>query len=157
MLTFELDAPQRLLLDTHIWIWASGNAGGPSRFGAWIGEKIDKAAREHRLHVCACSVWEIALKSERGELRIAGDLKEWVRGQIQHPGVRLLGLSADLLVDSTRLPPWIRRTDGRPHRDPNDRFLVTAARRRNAVLVTCDELILDYAAQGHLRACDARR
>jgi PIN domain nuclease of toxin-antitoxin system len=51
---------------------------------------------------------------------------------------------------------WIRRADGRPHRDPNDRFIVATARRRNAVLVTCDGPVLDYADEGHLTALDAR-
>jgi PIN domain nuclease of toxin-antitoxin system len=55
------------------------------------------------------------------------------------------------------LPPWNRSADGKPHKDPNDRFLVATARRKNAALVTCDQIILDYARTGHLLACDARR
>jgi PIN domain nuclease of toxin-antitoxin system len=61
-----------------------------------------------------------------------------------------------LAIETTTLPPWIRRRDRRPHRDPVDRFLVTTARRKNAILVSCDEAILDYASEDHVMALDAR-
>jgi PIN domain nuclease of toxin-antitoxin system len=64
-------------------------------------------------------------------------------------------IDSRLSIDSTSLPPWLRRSDKREHRDPADRFIVAAARRLNAILLTCDEEILHYASQGHLAAFDA--
>jgi PIN domain nuclease of toxin-antitoxin system len=41
---------------------------------------------------------------------------------------------------------------GRLHDDPIDRILVATARREGLTLITRDRAILDYAAQGHVRA-----
>ncbi len=154
MLTSRLTASDRLVMDTHVWVWVSGEAAGPARLDPAVLPPIEDAARHRRLFVSAASVWEIALKAQRGQGLITGDMDTWVRDQRQYPGVRVLSLDARLAMDSTRLPPWLRR-DGQPHRDPNDRFIVATARRLNAVLLTCDEEILRYARQGHVRAYDA--
>lgn len=156
MLTSSLAASDRLVMDTHVWVWVSGESGGPGQLDAAILPAIEAAARDRWLFVSAASVWEVASKAERGQALIAGDLETWVRDQRQYPGVRVLPLDARLSIDSTRLPPWTRARDGREHRDPNDRFIVATTRRLNAVLLTCDEEIHQYARQGHVRVYDAR-
>jgi PIN domain nuclease of toxin-antitoxin system len=155
MLISELADTDRLLLDTHIWVWASGESGGPTQIRAAALPAIERAARSRRLFVSSASVWEIALKAERSKALVSGDLRAWVRDQREYPGVRVLSLDSRIVVDVTLLPLWIRRRDSKEHRDPADRFLVTTARRLNGVLLTCDEEILVYAEQGHLRAYDA--
>lgn len=156
MLTSSLTPGDRLVMDTHVWVWVSGEAGGPGRLNPAVLPPIEAAARDRRLFASAASVWEVALKAERGQALIAGDLDTWVRDQRRYPGVRLLSLDARTMMDSTRLPPWLRARDGQEHRRPNDRFLVATARRLNAVLITCDEEIHHFARQGHVRAYDAR-
>lgn len=156
MLISEIAEADLLILDTHVWVWASGEAGGPAQLKAASLPAIEQAARARRLFVSAASVWEIALKAERGLALISGDLHAWVREQRQYPGVRLVAIGARLAIDSTSLPRWIRRGDGRDHRDPCDRFIVTSARRLNGVVVTCDEEIVAYAEQGHVKAYEAR-
>ncbi len=96
------------------------------------------------------------MKAERGQALISGDLHAWVRDQRSHPGVRIVPIGPRLAVDCTTLPRWMRQRDGREHRDRCDRFIVTTARRRNGIVLTCDEEILAYAAQGHVKAYDAR-
>lgn len=152
MLISELVAADRLVLDTHVWVWASGEAGGPAQLRSELVPAIETAARARRLFTCAASAWEIALKAERGLILVAGDLRAWVRGQRRYPGVRILPIDSRLGIDCTVLPAWIRRRDGHVHRDPCDRLIVTTTRRLSAVLVTCDEEILAYAEQGHVRA-----
>lgn len=156
MLTSDLDGPAPLILDTHIWVWASGGRGAASRFKKAAAHSIEQAAGERRLIASAASVWEIALKIQKGELLISGDLRSWVRDQVRYPGIRIIPMNSSLAIDATSLPEWVRKNDGRPHKDPADRFIVSEARRRSAVLVTCDTLILDYARKGHLIAFDAR-
>jgi PIN domain nuclease of toxin-antitoxin system len=156
MLTSSLSASDRLVLDTHMWVWASGESGGPVQFASALVPPIEAAARARQLFVSATSVWEIALKEQRRRGLIRGDLNSWVRDQRQYPGVRVLAIDSRLAIASTRLPPWIRKRDGQEHRDPGDRFIVATARRLNAVLITCDEEILEYAGQGNLRGFDAR-
>lgn len=156
MLTSDLGGPAPLVLDTHIWVWGSGGRNAASRFKKAAAGAIKQAARERRLITSAASVWEIALKIQKGELLISGDLRSWVRDQVRYPGIRIIPMDSSLAIDATSLPEWVRKNDGRPHKDPADRFIVSEARRRNAVLVTCDTLILDYARKGHLIAFDAR-
>ena len=129
---------------------------GPSQLGQAALPVIERAACSRRLFVLAASVWEIALKAERRKAVVSGDLHAWIRDQRRSPGVRVLSIGARIAVDCTRLPLCTRRRDGQPHRDPSDRFIVSTARTLNGVLVTCDDEILAYAEQGHVRACDAR-
>ena len=156
MLTSSIARSDRVVLDTHAWVWISGEAGGPSQLCSAVAEPIEQAARTRRLFVCSASVWEIALKAARAQAIVSGDLDAWVRDQQHFPGVRVLPVDSRLAIDCTRLPVWMRKRDGLEHGDPNDRFIVAAARRLNGVLVTCDGEILEYARQGHVRAFDAR-
>ena len=154
MLTSDLAAPARVLIDTHIWVWAA--AGEVTRFSAAVARDIERAAVERRLFVSATSVWEIALKVQAGALELTSELRAWVREQQREPGIRVWPLSPAVLVNSVQLPAWTRERDSRPHRDPCDRFLVATARARHAVLVTSDSEILAFARSGHVTACDAR-
>lgn len=156
MLISDLSEVDRLVLDTHVWVWASGEAGGPSRLKAASLPAIERAARSRRLFVSAASVWEIALKAERGQALVSGELHSWVRDQREYPGVRVLSMDTRVTIDCTRLPRWIRTRDGKEHRDPGDRFIVSTARRINGILITCDEEVIEYATRGHVRAYDAR-
>ncbi|HEX8209739.1 MAG TPA: type II toxin-antitoxin system VapC family toxin [Longimicrobium sp.] len=155
MLISELTDTDRLVLDTHIWVWASGESGGTGQVSEAALVAIEEAAERRHLFVSVASVWEMALKAERGRALVAGDLRTWVQDQRRYPGVRVMPVDSRLSIDSTILPLWLRRSDKREHRDPADRFIVAAARRLNAILLTCDEEILHYASQGHVAAYEA--
>lgn len=153
MLTSDLSGPTPLLMDTHIWVWASSGSGP---FKKTAAKAIEIAATERRLFVSAASVWEIALKVKKGDMLVSGDLRAWLRDQRRYPGVRVAPIGGNLALESTFLPEWTRKSDKRPHKDPGDRFIVAEARRRNAVLITCDTLMIDYARKGHVVVFDAR-
>ncbi len=97
-----------------------------------------------------------ALRIQKGELLISGDLRACLRDQRRYPGVRVAPITGALALESTTLPEWTRKSDKRPHKDPSDRFIVAEARRRNAVLITCDALMIDYARRGNVVVFDAR-
>ena len=61
----------------------------------------------------------------------------------------LAALDPAIAVASTRLP-------GQLHGDPADRLLAATARQLNLALVTADEKLLAYGAQGHLAVISAR-
>ena len=153
MLISELGGDVPLLLDTHIWVRVSAGSGGFKKAAA---KAIEIAAEERRLFVSAASVWEIALKIQNGDMLVSGDLRAWLREQRRHPGVRVSPITGALSIEATALPEWTRKSDKKPHKDPNDRFIVAEARKRNAVLITCDALMIDYARKGHVMAFDAR-
>ncbi|MGH9648044.1 MAG: type II toxin-antitoxin system VapC family toxin, partial [Bryobacteraceae bacterium] len=104
MLISDLSRAQTILLDTHIWVWASGNSGGPARFEAALAPVIEAAALDRRLFISVASVWEIALKAQRGVLLLSSDLRAWVREQRDNRGVRVLPITTSIAIESTQLP-----------------------------------------------------
>ena len=122
-----------ILLDTHIWIW-------------WVTQdaRLPAAARElivdHEadgLGVSIISCWEVAKKVEVGKLVLDRGTREWVAGALNHRGISLIGLTPDVVVESTRLP-------GPFHRDPADQMIVATARVLGIPLLTHDARILAY-------------
>ncbi len=73
----------------------------------------------------------------KGRITLGMDVTEWLSAVLAVPGVTLLPLSAEIALDSTRLP-------GEFHDDPADRMVVATARAENAPLVTADRRILAY-------------
>ncbi len=137
----------RLLLDTHAWIWLA--FGTIDQFHADTLAAIDRASASDTLLVSIVSVWELALLEARQRLRLPMTVDEWVERALDRPDIRLIGLDQPrTVIDSCRLP-------GVFHADPADRLLVATARSANAVLVTRDRKILDYAAEGHVRVLAA--
>ncbi|MDP2313680.1 MAG: type II toxin-antitoxin system VapC family toxin [Pseudomonadota bacterium] len=135
-----------LVLDTHVWIWLVN--GGPERLLEGATDVIRRASVESALAVSAISVWEVAMLESKGRLQLQMECLEWVAESTRRAGLRVLPLSPEIAVASTRLP-------GDPHGDPSDRIIVATARHESAILVTRDRALLGYAAQGYLRAIEA--
>ncbi len=134
------------LLDTHVWIWLVN--GGPEGLLLAATDAIRRASAESALAVSAISVWEVAMLESKGRLQLHMDCIEWVSETTRRAGLRIIPLSPEIAVASTRLP-------GDLHGDPADRIIAATARREGAILVTRDRALLGYAAQGHLRAIEA--
>ncbi|MDZ7779484.1 MAG: type II toxin-antitoxin system VapC family toxin [Gemmatimonadota bacterium] len=133
------------VLDTHVWIWVV--EGDRTALSAPAIEAIERAAQEGMLRVSAISVWEVAMLEAKGRISLSRPLDDWVHAALHVPGVRLLPLSPEIAIGSTRLP-------GAPHGDPADRILMASARHLGGQLATCDRDILDYSAAGHLKVLD---
>lgn len=130
-----------LLLDTHVLIWLVQG----SRLKADAVRQVDKAAQRRDVRVSVVSAWEVGLLAGRRGVDFGPDPKAWFARAVQQPGVRVLGLTAEVAIDASLLP--------RPfHPDPADRLLVATARHHDLTLVTRDRRILAYAEAGHLRA-----
>lgn len=141
------DAGKRpLLLDTHIWIWYV--EGERAQIGRRVESRVESAVQRGDVLVSAISVWELALLESGRRVDLSVEVRTWVARALGFPGVRLKRLSPSIAIESTRLP-------GSLHRDPVDRMLIATARLLGAALVTRDERILEYAAQGHVRVIDA--
>ncbi len=134
-----------LVIDTHVWLWLESD---PGRLGKAARTRIEAAARAGGLWVSVMSVWEIGMLVAKDRIRLAMPLDEWIRQASATPGMQMLGLIPDIALESTRLPDA-------PHGDPVDRILIASARVHNLTLLTADERILAYAAQGHLKALKA--
>jgi PIN domain nuclease of toxin-antitoxin system len=136
------------VLDTHVWIWML--EGVESQLSAATIELIEEAGGRAELAVSAISIWEVAMLEAKGRLTLSRSIDEWVRSAVAAPGLRLAELTPEVLVESTRLP-------GSPHGDPSDRMIVATARVLGGTLVTCDDQVLAYGAEGHVRVWDGRK
>lgn len=123
-----------IVLDTHVWVWwVHGDAQiTPSSQARVIAEfEADTTG------VSAISCWQVSKLVEHNRLELSRPLNEWLNLAPNYPGVRLIELSPEISVASTRLP-------GSFHRDPADRIIVATALLNDCPLVTSDQKIVSY-------------
>ncbi len=120
----------RLLLDTHILLWA---ASEPERLRKTARNLIENPNNE--LVFSAVSLWEIAIKASlgRSDFRIDPAL---FRRSLFDNGYAELVLSGAHAVAIANLPHL--------HRDPFDRMLVAQAMVEGLTLVTTDLIVTKY-------------
>ncbi|MBN1891004.1 MAG: type II toxin-antitoxin system VapC family toxin [Thermoflexales bacterium] len=122
-----------IVLDTHVWVWW---VDGSAR----LTQNQTQHLRAHEadgLGVSVISCWEVAKLVEVGRLALSHSIHDWIDQALAYPGVRLLDLTPQIAIESTRLP-------GTFHRDPADQIIVATARIYDCSLLTADNRILDY-------------
>jgi PIN domain nuclease of toxin-antitoxin system len=118
----------RLLLDTHIFIWACET---PGKLSARIRAAIAEPANDVLLS--AASAWEIAIKTAVGRLRFPLDRMAEI---VNEMGFAPLSMTMQHALEAGALP--------RHHDDPFDRMLIAQARQDGLTLVTLDRQIARY-------------
>ena len=135
-----------LLLDTHAWLWIIG--GMRSRMSAAAWRAIELAAEQQAIALSEISFWEVAVKSSKKKF-LTDDTAAWLKQAAKLPGIGVVHVDRDTLVDSALLDI--------DERDPADRILIATALRYDLRLVTADEMILNYAQRNpRLAVLDAR-
>jgi PIN domain nuclease of toxin-antitoxin system len=135
--------PERLLLDTHVWLWLALGTSG--RIAPASLRALEETGRSSGLMVSIISIWELALLVARERVVLPLPLNDWVGLALSRPEIRLVGLSRpNTVIDSVNLP-------GELHADPADRFLIATARNRRATLATHDDRIIAYGQLGHVK------
>ena len=140
-----MSAGDRLLLDTHIWLWMEG---GRKELKSGVKELIETAARHGDLMVSVIAAWELALLTSKNRLELDMPVRDWISEALTMPGLRLAPMTPDIAVESCFLP-------GDFHNDPADRLIVATARLERATIVTRDARIRDYGRSGHVRVLAA--
>jgi PIN domain nuclease of toxin-antitoxin system len=120
----------KLLLDTHLLLWA---AGDPDRLPAVARELIEN--HDNDLLFSAASLWEVAIKRMLNRPDFLVDPRLLRRGLLDNGYVEL-GLTSEHAVSIDRLPDL--------HKDPFDRILVAQALVEGLSLVTSDEKLSGY-------------
>jgi PIN domain nuclease of toxin-antitoxin system len=120
----------KLLLDTHLLLWA---AGKPNRLSATARKLIDSPANE--LLFSAASVWEVAIKRGLGRSDFQADPRLLRRGLLDN-GYTELPILSDHVVAIESLPAI--------HKDPFDRLLVAQATVEGITLLTVDSILAEY-------------
>ena len=121
----------KLLLDTHILLWA--------RLSPELLPDAARAALEdedNELWYSPISVWEVLLLCEKKRLKIKDDPYRWVERALE--GVHEAPLNVHVAMESRRL--------NLPHKDPGDRFIASTALVYDLVLVTVDQELLGCSA-----------
>jgi PIN domain nuclease of toxin-antitoxin system len=121
----------KLLLDTHVLLWAAGQPEKLSRKTRALLGNPDNA-----LIFSAASLWEICVKRGLGRDDFQVDAHQLRRGLLDNEYSELAVTSAHALALDD-LPPL--------HRDPFDRMLLAQARVEGIVLLTVDAQVLRYA------------
>lgn len=121
----------RLLLDTHIALWAISDDPGLS--GA---ARALITSPENEIFVSSATIWEISIKHSlaRSNMPVSG--REALT-YFQESGYRLLSISPEHAAVVETLPPL--------HADPFDRILVAQALSEPLRLVTHDAQVARYS------------
>lgn len=121
----------RLLLDTHVLLWA---ATAPENLSdeahLWLHDGT------HEVAVSVVTGWEIAIKQSLGKLELAQPAEIWLPRVLRETGLDVLPveLAAALRV---RALPW-------HHRDPFDRLLIGQALESGHAIMTRDAVFERY-------------
>lgn len=120
----------KLLLDTHLLLWA---AGEPKRLSRQARGLIDNPGNE--LFFSPASLWEVVIKRGLRRPDFKVDARVLRRGLLDN-GYGELPIVSDHVVAIDSLPPI--------HKDPFDRVLVAQATVEGITLLTTDSLLSQY-------------
>lgn len=126
----------KLLLDTHLLLWAAG-----------VPERLPDEARalledeDAAPFFSAASLWEVAIKNGLGRADFSVDPRVLRRGLLENGYVEM-AVTGTHAVAVDLLPPI--------HKDPFDRLLIAQARVEGLTLLTADRIVARYP--GPIRA-----
>ena len=120
----------RLLLDTHLLLWAVAMSDHlPSQAQALIEDA------RNQVYCSAASLWEIAIKRGLGREDFQVDPPVLRRGLLENEYGEV-PITSQHAVATIGLPPL--------HKDPFDRILVAQAMVEGITLLTADPLVAQY-------------
>ena len=120
----------KLLLDTHILLWA---ADGSRRLSDTARRLIEDPCNE--LFFSVASIWEVAIKSALRRPDFQVDPVK-LRDALRANGYAELSISSSHALAIQHLPQF--------HKDPFDHMLIAQASMHGATLVTADETVGRY-------------
>ena len=120
----------KLLLDTHLLLWA---AGQPHRLSQAANALLNDP--DHVLLFSAASLWEVTIKRGLGRDDFRVDPRLLRRGLLDN-GYSELAITSAHAVAVEQLPPI--------HKDPFDRLLLAQAIVEGIMLLTSDPVVARY-------------
>ena len=120
-----------LLLDTQAFLWM-----------VWGASQLGPAARKlildpgNELYLSLASIWEIAIKSSIGKLKLTEPVESFVPAELLANDVAQLDITFRHVARVARLPFH--------HRDPFDRILVCQAIEEGLTLLSADPVFDRY-------------
>ena len=128
----------RLLLDTHLLVWAMGS---PERLPAGLAPMLEDPHNTPVFSVA--SLWELVIKQALGrpDFRVEPAM---LRRALLDGGWQELPIQAQHALAVAALPPL--------HRDPFDRLLLGQASAEGMLLITADQQLAAYPGPVRLMA-----
>ena len=120
----------KLLLDTHILLWA---AQGSEQLSSKAKTLIEDP--ENQLYFSAASLWEIAIKNKLGRADFKVDLAVLRRNLLDN-GFEEIAINSAHAIGVDALPNI--------HKDPFDRMLIAQTAVEGITLMTADSLVAEY-------------
>ena len=129
-----------ILPDTCTCIWIINNERMRPDAVKMIDGAFDQGAK---VFVSPITAWEIGIQARKGRFPSTLSPRRWLEVLLAKPQITLAPMTPDILLESSLLP-------GRPPSDPADRILAATAREHAYAVMTRDQELLDYGAEGHL-------
>jgi PIN domain nuclease of toxin-antitoxin system len=121
-----------ILLDTHVWIWAS--IDDRTSLSTRAARSLKEAKRKW---VSAISCWELAKLVEKKRIAFSIPVLTWITRSLSEMDISIADLSPEIAVESTQLKEF--------HNDPADQIIVATSRVLGISLLTSDRRILDFS------------
>lgn len=118
----------RYLIDTHILLWALYDS-------RQLSNELKDTLIKSKCCVSIASLWEIAIKNSIGKLKLEQSVQD-IAFLCKKKNVDIVGISPQH-CDIVRELPMI-------HKDPFDRIIIAQAQADGYIIVTQDEMILQY-------------
>ena len=128
------------LLDTHAFLW-------------WIGPYERLSAKAHQavlggdVFVSVVNIWELAIKSKIGSLRIADDFRTRINAELAANDFQVLPVELEHTLAVHELPDHPEHKHHPEHKDPFDRLLAAQALVEKLPLVSRDRVFDDYGVE----------
>ena len=123
----------RYLLDTSFLWYVSDH----HRLSSGATERLNDPVST--IHLSLVSVWEVAIKFNKGKLALPMPFDEFFDTTISSYSLRLLNIRIPHLRQVARMP--------RHHRDPFDRLLIAQSQVENIPVITSDAAFDHYPIQ----------
>lgn len=124
---------QKLLLDTHILIWL---AEEPEKISSLVDPLLNS---NNELLLSHVSIWEMAIKTKTGKLRLEMNLKEFIAKAVEKHSLHFLPVSLSHIYQIENLELH--------HKDPFDRLLIAQSVVEKIPIVSSDASFDAYGIQ----------
>jgi PIN domain nuclease of toxin-antitoxin system len=119
----------KLLLDTHIWIWALQN---PERLSRKVRRELERATNE--LYLSPVSIWEAHHLVKRKRLRVRNGFPQWLDDVMTRVPLHEAPFNFAVAAAAARIEL--------PQSDLGDVFLTATALAFDLTLITADAQLL---------------
>ncbi|MBC7815697.1 MAG: type II toxin-antitoxin system VapC family toxin [Planctomycetaceae bacterium] len=124
------------LLDSQPLLWFDF---GDPRLTARSRRTIETRANRGELLLSVASIWELAIKSAKGNLVLPQDFDAYIERCIREMRLRILDINAYHAIGVTDLP--------RHHRDPFDRMIISQATVEGIDVITGNRMFRRYGVR----------